>query len=93
MPLKSESRTNGDAYTLQRGDVLMENPDSEYAAVYQLGGTKVLIDTSMAAKTPEDRERAISIFRKALWRTLENDAMQRVKNREAEKKEAEKYDS
>lgn len=62
----------------------MDKPDSDYAAVYQLGGTKVRIDTSMAAKTQEDRERVISILRKVLWRTLENEAMHRVITREVE---------
>lgn len=62
----------------------MEKPDSEFAAIYHFGGTKIRVDTSLAAKTPEDRERAINILKKALFDILDDEALAKLKNREFE---------
>lgn len=61
----------------------MQKPDSEYAAIYRLGETTVRIDTSMAAKTPEDREAVLKRIKKALWDILETHAMKRIKDRDS----------
>src|SRR5690348_398934 len=70
--------------TLKKGYVWARKPDSEYAVIYQLGETTVRKDTSMAAKTPEDRERVTKRIRRALWDILENQAIQRIIDSEAE---------
>lgn len=45
--------------------------ETEYAAVYERSnGAKIYIHTSMAATTPVEREKAIELVRKAVWKSF-----------------------
>lgn len=58
---------------------MINTDETQYAAVYKRSnGTKVYIDTSMAAKTPEEREKAIELVRKAVWQAFESRMLEEI---------------